>query len=85
MQSTVTVKGQVTLPKPIREHLGVSAGDRIRFFPHPDGGVTILPVLPISSLRGILKGRREGVLSVDEMDRAIADTVDGEYVEMSRS
>jgi AbrB family looped-hinge helix DNA binding protein len=32
MRATLTGKGQVTLPKKIREKLGLSAGDQIEFF-----------------------------------------------------
>lgn len=37
----VTVKGQVTLPKPLREHLGVTAGSRVAFVVAGDGRVTV--------------------------------------------
>ena len=37
----VTVKGQVTLPKPLRDHLGVTAGSRVTFLLEPDGRVTV--------------------------------------------
>jgi len=31
MQSTIYEKGQVTVPKPLRERLGMRAGDRLEF------------------------------------------------------
>lgn len=31
MATRVTVKGQVTIPKAVREHLGVVPGDRVEF------------------------------------------------------
>ena len=37
--STLTSKGQVTIPKNIRDALGVTAGDRITFTVMPDGVV----------------------------------------------
>ena len=40
MESAITVKGQATIPKSIREHLGLHPGDRVKFFVHPDGSVT---------------------------------------------
>jgi len=43
MESAITVKGQATIPKPIREHLGLQPGDRVKFFVHPDGSVVLLP------------------------------------------
>ncbi len=43
MESAITVKGQATIPKAIREHLGLKPGDRIKFFVRPDGSVVIVP------------------------------------------
>ena len=31
MSTTMTSKGQVTIPKPIRDHLGIGPGSKIRF------------------------------------------------------
>ena len=72
MESAITVKGQATIPKPIREHLGLKPGDRVKFFIHPDGTVVILPKLPASALRGILKSRRRRPATIGEMNEAIA-------------
>ncbi len=57
MEATITAKGQTTIPKAIRQHLGLKSGDRVKFFVHPDGSVVLLPKLPASALRGIVKGR----------------------------
>lgn len=43
MQSNLTVKGQVTIPKPMRDHLGLKPGTAVRFSYTADGGVEILP------------------------------------------
>ncbi len=43
MESALTVKGQATIPKVVREYLHLAPGDRIKFFLHPDGTVVILP------------------------------------------
>ncbi|OQW58550.1 MAG: AbrB family transcriptional regulator [Proteobacteria bacterium HN_bin10] len=37
----VTVKGQVTIPKPVRDKLGLKAGDEVAFEAGPDGAVII--------------------------------------------
>ena len=58
MESAITVKGQATIPKAIRDHLHLKPGDKVRFFIHPDGSVVLLPRLPITALRGMLKARR---------------------------
>jgi antitoxin PrlF len=73
VQSTVTVKGQATLPKAVRDHLGLKPGDRVKFFIHPDGRVMLLPTAPISRLRGILKKPGSKPVTIEEMDDAIAE------------
>ena len=57
MQSALTAKGQATIPKPIRDHLGLKPGDRVKFFIQPDGRVVILPMVPITALKGLLKSK----------------------------
>ncbi|HXY99074.1 MAG TPA: type II toxin-antitoxin system PrlF family antitoxin [Stellaceae bacterium] len=71
MESAITVKGQATIPKAIREHLRLKPGDRVKFFVHPDGSVVLLPKLPASALRGMLRTRRRAV-TVQEMSEAAA-------------
>lgn len=77
MESALTVKGQMTIPKAIREHLGVKAGDRVKFFVHPDGTVVLLPKRPAKALRGMLKSRRSRPVSIEEMNEAIAEGASG--------
>ena len=72
MESAITSKGQVTIPKVIREYLRVRPGDRIKFFMHPDGTVVLLPKLPVTALRGLLRWRGRPV-TLEEMDDAITD------------
>lgn len=76
MESALSVKGQATIPKAIREHLHLEPGDRIKFFVHPDGSVVILPKLPTSALKGLVRSPRRGV-SIDEMEIAVADGATG--------
>ena len=71
MESTITSKGQATIPKAIREHLRLKPGDRVKFFVHPDGSVVLLPKLPASALRCIVKSRRRKV-TLEEMSEAAA-------------
>jgi AbrB family looped-hinge helix DNA binding protein len=70
MESAITTKGQATIPKAIREHLGLKPGDRVKFFVHPDGSVVLLPKRPAAALRGIVKACRS--VTVDEMNEAAA-------------
>jgi AbrB family looped-hinge helix DNA binding protein len=41
MTPSLTVKGQVTIPKPVRDFLGLSEGSRVQFEPLPDGRVAL--------------------------------------------
>jgi AbrB family looped-hinge helix DNA binding protein len=76
MESAITAKGQATIPKAIRDHLGIKAGDRVKFFIHPDGSVVLLPKRPATALRGLVKAHRS--VSIDEMNEAIASGAAGE-------
>src|SRR5208282_3982036 len=81
-ESALTVKGQATIPKAIREHLGLQPGDRVKFFVHPDGSVVLLPKLPATELRGMIRGgiirRGRRRVTLAEMDRAAAEGAAGE-------
>ena len=41
MASTVTSKGQVTIPKPVRDHLGIAPGNQVAFRRAADGSIVI--------------------------------------------
>jgi len=71
MDSALSIKGQTTIPKAIRDHLHLEPGDRIKFFLHPDGSVVILPKIPSSRLKGIVRARRRA--SLNDMEAAIGD------------
>jgi len=77
IESAITVKGQATIPKAIREHLKLKPGDRVKFFVHPDGSVVLLPKLPARALRGIVKSRRRSPVSIAEMTEAVAEGAAG--------
>ncbi len=70
IESAITKKGQTTLPKPVREVLGVQVGDRVRYVIF-EGEVRILPVRPISRLFGLLQ--HDLVVTLEDMEQAIAD------------
>ena len=42
MSTTVTSKGQVTIPKKVRDHLGIGPGTAVDFLPVPDGRVMLV-------------------------------------------
>ena len=70
-ESSITTKGQTTLPKAVRESLAVKAGDRIRYV-IVEEGVLVMPVRPTSRLFGSLKYDGQPV-SLEDMDRGIAE------------
>ncbi len=70
LESAVTKKGQTTLPKRVRDTLGVQAGDRVRYIVL-DREVRILPVRPIRRLFGVLKHDGPPV-TLEEMEEAAA-------------
>jgi AbrB family looped-hinge helix DNA binding protein len=41
MATTVTSKGQVTIPKPVRDHLGIVPGSQVAFRRAADGSIVI--------------------------------------------
>ena len=70
--ATITSKGQITLPKAIRERLSLSTGDRIEFIEVAPGRYEIVPLVhDIRSLKGLV-GPPGHVASLDEMNHAIA-------------
>ena len=70
MESSITTKGQATIPKPVREHLHLRPGDRVKFFIHPDGSVVLLPRVPVKSLRGMMKSTLPEPVTLEEMEEA---------------
>ncbi len=72
VESAITSKGQTTLPKPVREALGVVPGDRVRYVILDNNEVRIVPIRPLSRLFGALK--HDGpAATLQEMDRAIEE------------
>jgi AbrB family looped-hinge helix DNA binding protein len=77
MESAITVKGQATIPKSIRENLGLKPGHRLKCFLHPDGTVVLLPKLAVGALRGILRQRSRRPVTIKRMNEAIAEGAAG--------
>jgi len=78
--ATLTAKGQTTIPKTVRNHLGLKSGDKLDFIIEPDGAVTIRPInVDALNLAGLLADRYKGPpVSIEEMDRAIVEQVSRE-------
>lgn len=70
--STLTQKGQTTIPQDIRVYLGVHAGDKLEFYVDHDGKVVLAPLTQkVTALKGLLKKPKKSI-SIEEMNKAIA-------------
>ena len=70
--STLTSKGQITLPKAIRQHLRVETGDAIDFVVGSDGEVRVRAGdVDVTELKGLLRQAGRRPVSIEEMDAAI--------------
>lgn len=71
MLAKLTSKGQLTLPKALRDRLHLREGDKVEFLVHDDGRVELIPVTsPVSRLKGMVP-KPERALTLEEMDEAI--------------
>lgn len=70
--AVLTSKGQITIPKEVRERLGVDTGDRVEFV-ETEGGVftMVAATRDIRELKGIIP-RPAKPVTISEMNRAIA-------------
>lgn len=72
--STLTSKGQTTIPKAIREALDLHPGDRLDFTLEADGRVVLRPAtIDITALDGLVDRSGRVPVSVDEMRDVVAD------------
>jgi AbrB family looped-hinge helix DNA binding protein len=72
MLATLTSKGQLTLPKEIRDRLNLSPGSILDFQIQPDNTITARHVQPDARrLRGLLKSPH-AVPTVEQMDEAVS-------------
>ena len=72
--STVTTKGQITLPRDVRTALGLGAGDKVDFVAI-EGGFKLIPLRnDVRAIKGRFAGRVERPVTIDEMEEAIAQS-----------
>ncbi|HYN21866.1 MAG TPA: AbrB/MazE/SpoVT family DNA-binding domain-containing protein [Thermoanaerobaculia bacterium] len=70
--ATITSKGQITLPREVREHLHLSEGDQLEFQIDPGGEVRVRPLTgSAKDYLGLLHRPGMRPLSVREIDEAI--------------
>jgi antitoxin PrlF len=69
-ESTLTSKGQTTIPKDIRDSLGIKTGDRMMFTLMPDGTVLLrVKNKSIMNLAGSLRKKGRKPLPVEQLSR----------------
>lgn len=77
INSVVTSKGQTTLPKVVRETLGIAPGDRVQYVILDNDEVKILRTGSLARLFGICRYNGPPV-TLNDMERAIEKKVTGE-------
>jgi len=70
--ATLTSKGQITLPKAIRDLLRLEAGDRVDFVVKDDGTVLLRPAtVDVRELKGLFHRKGIKPLSVEAMNAIV--------------
>ena len=68
-ESTITAKGQTTVPRQVREQLGVGPGTRLIWHVMPDGSLIVrAKTLSILDLAGSLKAPKDKRVSIADMN-----------------
>ena len=67
--TTMTTKGQVTVPREIRERLGLKSGDKMAFTMLSDGTVVMRPkTRRLAELAGSLTRRGQPTVTIEDMN-----------------
>lgn len=70
--ATLTSKGQLVIPKPIRDYLNLHAGDTLDFMVQETGEVLMRPAIEdVRSLKGVLYKPGRKPVALDAMRQAI--------------
>jgi AbrB family looped-hinge helix DNA binding protein len=77
-ESTVTTKGQTTLPKDVRTALKLHPGDRVRYMILDGGEVRLVRSRPVMQLAGLLKDRTDKRATLEEIEESIANGASGQ-------
>jgi len=82
--ATVTSKGQITIPKEIREVAGIREGDAVAFVSFADRVMLVPRNKPVESIFGILSEYGRPGTAIEDYDEAVRDAV-VDHVEGERS
>jgi antitoxin PrlF len=68
-ESTITAKGQTTVPRQVREQLGAGPGTRLVWHVMPDGSLLVrAKTLSLLDLAGSLKAPKGKRVSIEDMN-----------------
>ena len=75
--STLTTKGQVTIPKSVRDSLHLLSGDKVEFFLNDQDEIVIKPITKkAAEVAGMLsKYKQPAPVSIDEMNQKIKQRI----------
>jgi AbrB family looped-hinge helix DNA binding protein len=70
--ATLTSKGQLTVPKAVREALGLTTGDRVQFVAQDGGFRLVAATRDVRELKGLFAGRRKLAATLEEIKASTA-------------
>ena len=74
-QATITSKGQITIPKDVRNILHLESGSKVDFFITDKGEAIMRPLSKTTEdVFGVLSSPKRKKISVEEMDRKLRNT-----------
>ena len=74
--ATLTTKGQITIPKSVRDSLHLHSGDRIAFVLHGDSEAVLTPITKsVDDVFGTLHVPSQPLRTVAEMNEAVANNL----------
>lgn len=79
--TTITQKGQATIPAPIRKKLGIKPNEKISFELRDNKEAVVKPVKSFLSLRGSFSSKKP--FDIKAMDKAVGEYFKKEYAKKS--
>ena len=74
--STLTSKGQVTIPKRVREQLRLETGDRLDFRVEEDGSIRVYPIARrVSEVFGVFAEKAKRPYSTGEIKKKVRESI----------
>jgi len=77
--ATITSKGQITIPKKIREKLGLKPGDKLDFEVEDNRSIYIKRKKSIDEAFGMLYRENQESLTIEEMNEGVSEYFKEKY------